>query len=80
MIIISAPIIAFYLFAGRTLDSDTGRQLSWIAAASQAFAVLLCVVALVIGALRADRRRHLRGDRAHPALRRARPTKPTGQS
>ena len=50
VIIISAPIIAFYLFAGRALDSDTGRQLSWIAAASQAFAVLLCVVALIIGA------------------------------
>jgi hypothetical protein len=50
VIIISAPIIAFYLFAGRALSSDTGRQLSWIAAASQAFAVLLCIVALVIGA------------------------------
>ena len=50
VIIISAPIIAFYLFAGRALHSDTGRQLSWIAAASQAFAVILCVVALVIGA------------------------------
>ena len=50
VIIISAPIIAFYLFAGRALESDTGRQLSWIAAASQAFAVILCVVALIIGA------------------------------
>ena len=50
VIIISAPIIAFYLFAGRTLQSYSGRQLSWIAAASQAFAVLLCVVALVVGA------------------------------
>ena len=50
VIIISAPIIAFYLFAGRSLASDTGRQLSWIAAASQAFAVLLCIVALIIGA------------------------------
>jgi hypothetical protein len=50
VIIISAPIIAFYLFAGRALESDTGRQLSWIAAASQAFAVILCIVALVIGA------------------------------
>jgi uncharacterized membrane protein YbhN (UPF0104 family) len=50
VIIISAPIIAFYLFAGRSLDSDTGRQLAWIAAASQAFTVILCVVALVIGA------------------------------
>ncbi len=50
VIIISAPIIAFYLLAGRTLESDTGRQLAWIAAASQAFAVILCVVALVVGA------------------------------
>ena len=50
VIIVSAPIIAFYLFAGRSLESDTGRQLSWIAAASQALAVLLCIVALVIDA------------------------------
>ena len=50
VIIISAPIIAFYLFAGRSLDSDTGRQVAWIAAASQAFAVILCIVALLIGA------------------------------
>jgi hypothetical protein len=50
VIIISAPIIAFYLAAGRSVQSDTGRQLSWIAAAAQAFAVLLCIVTLVIGA------------------------------
>jgi uncharacterized membrane protein len=50
LIIISAPIIAFYLFAGRSLESDTGRQLAWIAAAAQAFAVILTIVALVIGA------------------------------
>ena len=49
VIIISIPIIAFYLFAGRTLDSDTGRQLSWIAAASQTFTVILCVIAKLIG-------------------------------
>ena len=49
VIIISAPIIAFYVFAGRSLDSDTGRQLSWIAAATQAFAILLCVIALLVG-------------------------------
>lgn len=49
VIIISAPIIAFYVFAGRSLQSDTGRQLAWIAAATQAFAILLTVVALVIG-------------------------------
>jgi hypothetical protein len=49
VIIISAPIIAFYLLAGRSLQSDTGRQFAWIAAATQAFAILLCVVALLIG-------------------------------
>jgi len=49
VIIISAPIIAFYIFAGRSLQSDTGRQLAWIAAATQAFAILICVVALLIG-------------------------------
>jgi hypothetical protein len=50
VIIISAPIIAFYLFAGRSVQSDPGRQLAWIAAAAQSFAVILCVVTLVIGA------------------------------
>jgi hypothetical protein len=50
VIIISAPIIAFYLFAGRSVQSDAGRQLAWIAAAAQSFAVILCVVTLVIGA------------------------------
>lgn len=50
IIIISAPIIAFYIFAGRTIQSDTARQLAWIAAASQAFTVLLCVIAKLIGA------------------------------
>ncbi len=50
LIIVSAPIILFYLLAGRSLDSETGRQLAWILAAAQAFAVILCIVALVIGA------------------------------
>jgi hypothetical protein len=51
VIIISAPIIAFYLMAGRNVQSDTGRQLAWIAAAAQSFAVVLCVVTKIIGAL-----------------------------
>jgi len=50
LIIISAPIIAFYLFAGRSLQSDTGRHVAWVAAAAQAFAVVFTVIALVIGA------------------------------
>lgn len=49
VIIISAPVIAFYLFAGRSLQSELGREVSWVAAASQAFTVILCVIALLIG-------------------------------
>ena len=49
VIIISIPVIAFSVFAGLSLNSDTGRQLAWIAAASQAFTVILCVVAKLIG-------------------------------
>ena len=48
LIIVSAPIIAFYVFAGRTLESRLGRDLSWMAAAAQTFAVLLAILALVI--------------------------------
>jgi uncharacterized membrane protein YbhN (UPF0104 family) len=51
VIVIAAPVIAFYIFAGRALDSDTGRQVAWIAAASQAFAVLIVILAFVIGLL-----------------------------
>src|SRR4051812_45704057 len=50
LIIISAPIIAFYLFAGRSLESETGRKVAWVAAAAQALAVVFTVIALVIGA------------------------------
>ena len=52
MIIISAPIIAFYFLAGRTLDSKTARDASWVAAASQALAVCLCIIWLVVGIAR----------------------------
>jgi hypothetical protein len=41
--------IAFYLVAGRELRWDSGRQLSWIAAAAQALVVLVPVLVLVVG-------------------------------
>jgi hypothetical protein len=47
---ISVPLILFYVFVGRNLDSENGRQIAWIVAASQAFTVILCVVAAFIGA------------------------------
>ena len=48
VIIIAIPIILFYIFAGRTLNSDAGRQLSWIAGASQALAVVIVILAVVL--------------------------------
>ena len=38
--IISVPIILFYVLAGRTLESRTWRDISWIAATAQALAVV----------------------------------------
>lgn len=46
---ISVPIILFYIFVGRNLDSEKGREIAWIVAASQVFAAVLCVVAWFIG-------------------------------
>jgi hypothetical protein len=48
VIIVAIPIILFYIFAGRTLESDAGRQLSWIAGASQALAVIGVILVLVL--------------------------------
>ena len=44
LIVVSIPIILFYIFSGRTLNSDAGRQLSWIAAAAQTFAILFLIL------------------------------------
>src|ERR671930_108408 len=43
-LIVAAAVIAFYLFMYRSLRSDTGRQVAWIAAASQAFVALVPVL------------------------------------
>ena len=47
----AAGVIAFYLFFGREARSDTVRQGSWIAAASQVCVALVPVLVLVVGAL-----------------------------
>jgi uncharacterized membrane protein len=46
---IAIVVLAFYIVAGRNLRWDVGRQLSWIAAASQALAILVIIVAFVLG-------------------------------
>ena len=47
-LIIAVPIILFYLVTGRSIQSDAGRQLAWIAGASQVFAVLLAILFIVL--------------------------------
>ena len=48
VIVIAIPVVLFYLLAGRTLDSPTGREISWILAMSQALAVVAAIVAITI--------------------------------
>ena len=49
VLVIAAILLGFYVVAGRHLRWDVGRQLSWIAAASQALAILVVVLAFVLG-------------------------------
>jgi len=48
VIVIGAIVLAFYVVAGRSMSWDVARQLSWIAAASQALAVLVVIFAFVL--------------------------------
>jgi hypothetical protein len=50
-LVTGAAVIAFYLFIGRELPSDTGRQISWIAALSQVCVALVPVLVFFIGVL-----------------------------
>src|SRR5437016_412393 len=48
VIALAIPLLALYLFWGRTARSDTARQLSWIAGASQALAVVVVIFAFIL--------------------------------
>ena len=48
VIAIAVPLLLFYVLVGRDLRWDAGRQLAWIAGASQAFAVLAVILAFII--------------------------------
>jgi hypothetical protein len=50
-LLVGALILAFYLFLGRGLRSDAGRQASWVAAASQVFVALVPVLLFFVGIL-----------------------------
>lgn len=48
VIIVAILLIALYVYAGRNSRSDTVRQISWIAAASQALAVIAVILAFIL--------------------------------
>ena len=47
VLVIAIVVLGFYALAGRNIKWDVGRQLSWIAAASQAIALLVVVFAAI---------------------------------
>jgi phosphatidylserine synthase len=49
VLVIAVIVLAFYVLAGRGMRWDVGRQLSWIAAASQALAILVVIAAFILG-------------------------------
>jgi cation transport ATPase len=51
VLVIGVIVLAFYIVAGRHMRWDVARQLSWIAAASQALAILVVIVAFILGLL-----------------------------
>ena len=48
VVAIAIPLLALYLFWGRNAQSDTVRQLAWIAGASQALAVVVVIMAFIL--------------------------------
>jgi hypothetical protein len=49
VILVAVAALAIYFWAGRSLRSDTGRQVVWIFAASQALAVTAVLLAFIVG-------------------------------
>lgn len=49
VVIVAIPLIVLYGFWGRHSKSDTVRQITWIAGASQALAVLFVLLFQIIG-------------------------------
>jgi hypothetical protein len=48
VLVIAVIVLAFYILAGRDMRWDVGRQLSWIAAASQSLAILVVIAAFLL--------------------------------
>src|SRR5438046_5033113 len=54
VVAVAIPLLALYVFWGRSARSDTARQLTWIAGASQALAVVVGLFALLLRCLAID--------------------------
>jgi hypothetical protein len=48
VMILAIAVLALYFVAGRDLKWDVGRQLAWIAAASQVLALLVALFAFIV--------------------------------
>ena len=48
VMILAIAVLALYFVAGRNLKWDVGRQLAWIAAASQVLALLVALFAFIL--------------------------------
>jgi hypothetical protein len=48
VVAIAIPLLALYVIWGRNAQSDTFRQLAWVAGASQALAVVVVVMAFIL--------------------------------
>ena len=48
ILVLAVIVLAFYMVAGRQMKWDVARQLSWIAAASQALAILVIIFAFIL--------------------------------
>lgn len=48
ILVMAVIVLAFYVVAGRQLKWDVGRELSWIAAASQVLAILVVIFAFIL--------------------------------
>jgi hypothetical protein len=48
VLVIGVIVLAFYVLAGRNISWDVGRHLSWIAAASQAMAILVVLFFFIV--------------------------------
>ena len=50
-LVVGGAVIAFYLFVGRNLTLDSGRQASWVAALSQVLVARVPVLLFFVGLL-----------------------------